>query len=121
MALLSFLYFSRKSSALENAIWLMYFSTSSAVIPIPASDNGEGFFLLIHINPDGQVTQFSFKFAHRSQCFQLLSGINCIGNQFPQEYLMVRVKEFLNDGENVLRGNIDFTFLHRSTILMFYI
>ena len=31
------LYFSRNSSAPEKAIWLMYFSTSSAVIPNPWS------------------------------------------------------------------------------------
>ncbi len=31
------LYFARKSVAPENAIWLMYSFTSSAVIPIPLS------------------------------------------------------------------------------------
>ena len=31
------LYFSRNSPALENAIWLMYLSTSSSVIPRPLS------------------------------------------------------------------------------------
>ena len=31
------LYFSRNSPALENAIWLIYLSTSSSVIPIPRS------------------------------------------------------------------------------------
>src|SRR3990167_7242657 len=32
------LYFSTNSSAAEKAIWAMYFSTSSAVIPIPLSE-----------------------------------------------------------------------------------
>ena len=34
----SFLYFSTNSSAPEKAIWLMYLSISSAVIPIPRSE-----------------------------------------------------------------------------------
>gem|GEM_PF-5607557 len=33
-----FLYFSRNSSAPEKAIWLIYLSISSAVMPIPSSD-----------------------------------------------------------------------------------
>ncbi len=37
MAAASFLYLSKNSSAPEKAIWLMYFSISSAVIPIPRS------------------------------------------------------------------------------------
>ena len=38
IAAASFLYFSTNSSAPEKAIWLMYLSISSAVIPIPRSE-----------------------------------------------------------------------------------
>ena len=41
-----FLYFSMNSSAPEKAIWLMYLSTSSAVMPTPRSVTVSVFFSL---------------------------------------------------------------------------
>jgi len=80
-----------------------------------------GLLLLVYIDPDGQITQISLIITHRSQCFQLLCCINCIRYQFSQEYLMIRVEEFFNDGKNVFRSNFNLTFCHYIICLDFTI
>ena len=69
-----FLYFSMNSSAPEKAIWLMYLSTSSAVMPMPRSVT---------------VSVFALHFADRREGLQFLGCVDCIGDQLAQENLMV--------------------------------
>ena len=66
-----------------------------------------------------QVAQLAGVIARRSQRFQLLRGIHRIGHEFPQEYFMVGIEEFFNDGEDILGSNPDFSVLHMLVFLLF--
>ena len=48
---------------------------------------------------------------------QFIGGIHRIGDQFAKENVMITVKEFLDDGKDVLRMNPYLTFLHVLGIL----
>ena len=53
--------------------------------------DGEGFLVLIDEDADGEVTEFAFEIADRSECFELLRGINGITNQLTEKNLVVGV------------------------------
>ena len=55
--ILTFVFF-RNSSALENATWLIYLSTSSAVIPMPLSEMVMVFFSLSSLTINIQIRPF---------------------------------------------------------------
>ena len=59
-----------------------------------------GFF--VHGHAHFQLTQLAFELAQLGQALQLLSGIDGIADQFPQENLVVGIQELLDDGEDVL-------------------
>ena len=56
----------------------------------------------------------------RREGFQLLGGVHGVRNQLAQENFMVRVEEFLDDGENVLRRNSDFSVFHSAIVVVVF-
>ena len=77
------LYFSRKSFAPEKAIWLMYSSTSSAVMPMPLSSKRMVFrsgltrTRMPYSSPSGRVNspmrESFFSFVTASQPLEIIS------------------------------------------------
>ena len=53
--------------------------------------DSDGTVFLISFYADSQIAQFALEIALCSQCFQLLSCIYCIRNQFAEEYLMIAI------------------------------
>jgi hypothetical protein len=80
-------------------------------MPTPASRTVRVFFFLFTSTRIVVSPSSSLKFTHRSQGSQFLRGIYGVGDQFPEEYFVIGIEEFFDDGENVLSGNIDGTFL----------
>ncbi len=72
-----------------------------------------GFFLFVEFYLNGEVAELSLEFPKGRKFFKLLRCIDCIGNQFPEKYLVVRIEEFLYDRKNVLRMDGDGTFFFR--------
>ena len=62
----------RKCNLVDVTIYLIGCHTNSTVT------YGECFFLFVNTDSNSQIAQFAFVFAHSSQRFQLLSGVNSI-------------------------------------------
>ena len=84
-----------------------------------AVGHGERFLVLVGGDADRQVAQIALGLADRREGFQLLGGVHGVRNQLAQENFMVRVEEFLDDGENVLRRNSDFSVFHNCYLCCF--
>ena len=53
--------------------------------------DGKGFLVLIDEDADGEVTEFAFEIADRSECFELLRSIHGVTNQLTEKNLVVGV------------------------------
>ena len=85
-----------------------------------AVGHGERFLLLVGGDADRHVAQIALGLADRREGFQLLGGVHGVRNQLAQENFMVRVEEFLDDGENVLRRNSDFSVFHSAIVVVVF-
>ena len=74
--------------------------------------NRDGLCRLIQRDAHRQIAQFAFIIALLGQRFQLLRGIDSVAHQLAQKYLMIRIEELFNHGEDVLSRNPNITFLH---------
>ena len=70
------------------------------------------FLLLVHGHVNRQVAQIALHFTDRREGLQLLGSIHGVRDQLAQEDFMLRIKEFFDDGEDVLRRNSDFSVFH---------
>lgn len=71
----------------------------------------------IHADRYAEVTRLAFEFADGCKRFQLLRSIHGIGDDLTQEYLMVAVQEFFDDGEYIVARYPDCSFLTHSVLL----
>ena len=62
----------------------------------------EGLLLAIHFHLHGQVAGVALQLAARGKGFQFLGCVDGVGHQLAQEDFVIRIKELLNDWENVL-------------------
>ena len=76
--------------------------------------DGDGAFVSIEIDADGEVAQFTLELALFSQGLHLLCCIDGVGYHLAEENLVIAVEKLFDDGENVLSCNPDVTFLHNS-------
>ena len=53
--------------------------------------NGECFFLFVNRDAHAEVTQVALHFPYGRERFEFLRSIHCIGNQFTEKNLVVRV------------------------------
>jgi hypothetical protein len=74
--------------------------------------DGKCLFVLIQLHFYGEVARFFIEFRNGRKRFELLRGIYGIGNQLAQENFLVGVKEFLDDGKNILGMNTKITRFH---------
>ena len=84
-----------------------------------AVDDADLFLLLVHLHANRQVAHFAFELAQIGQVLQFVGGVHRVGDQLPQEDFVVAVEEFFDDGENILRGDIDFSSCHNVQNLKF--
>jgi hypothetical protein len=77
------------------------------------ADN-ELFFFRAEDDLDGGIANFAAHFAALGEYFEFGRSVNGVGNQFPQENLVVRVEEFFNNGKNILGLYGDSTCLHKN-------
>ena len=75
--------------------------------------DGERALVFVEADVDGQVAQLSLEVALVGECLQLLRGVDGIADHLAQEYFMITVEKFFDDGENVLGRNPDVAFLHK--------
>ena len=78
--------------------------------------DGERALFLVEFHMYGEVARIVCDLSGGSKDAQFLCGIDGVRDQLAKEYLMVGIKKFFNDGENVLSLNIDLAFLHNSKI-----
>ena len=83
--------------------------------------HGQRLLLLVRGHMDGQVAQIALHFADRREGLQLLGGIHGIRDQLAQEDFMLRIEEFLDDGEDVLRRDSDFSVFHSLIVVVLLI
>ena len=83
--------------------------------------HGEGLFLFVDFHLDGEVAQLPLELARGSQGFQFLRGVHGVADDFTQENLLVRIKELLDDRENVFCLYSNVTGLHIVKYLKFKI
>ena len=69
--------------------------------------DGEGAGFGIHLHLDGEVLVFAFG----GEGLQFLRGVDGVGHNLTQEDFVVAIEEFLDDGEDVLGGDTDVSFL----------
>ena len=74
-------------------------------------DDFQGLLLLVQFDPDLEVAQFILAVAGGGQGLELLGRIDSVGHQLPEEDLVVGIQELLDDGENVLGGYTDLSFV----------
>ena len=74
--------------------------------------NGEcaGFFVDGHFHI--HLAELTLEFSERGEGFKFLGSVDGVGNELAQKNLMVAVKEFFDNGENVFGCNPDFTCCH---------
>ena len=80
--------------------------------------HGQRLLLLVHGHTNRQVAQLAFGLADRREGFQLLGGIHGVRDQLAQEDFMFRIEEFLDDGEDILRRNSDFSVFHSLIVVV---
>ncbi len=85
-----------------------------------AVGHGQRFGFLVHGDVNRQVAQLALHFADRRKRLQLLGGVDRVRNQLAQENFMVRIEEFLDDGEDVLRRNSDFSVFHSAIVVVVF-
>ena len=78
----------------------------------PVIADGKRFCLAVQKDFHFQVAKVSFIFTVSSQNLKFLGSVNRIGNQFSKENFVIGIKEFFNNGKNVLRLNVDLTCSH---------
>ena len=83
--------------------------------------HGQRLLLLVRGHMDGQVAQIALHFADRRKGLQLLGGIHGVRDQLAQEDFMLRIEEFLDDGEDVLRRDSDFSVFHSLIVVVLLI
>ena len=74
-------------------------------------DDLQGLLLLIQLDTDLEVTQFGLAVAGGSEGLQFLGGIDRVRDQLAEEDLVIGIQELLDDGENVLGGDTDLSFV----------
>ena len=67
--------------------------------------------LLVELDADLQVPELVLDLAAEGKGFHLLRGVDGVGHQFAQEYLVVRIQELLDHREYVLGSHSYFTFV----------
>ena len=93
-------------------IWSLYFSRNS-----PADENAafvddlEGLLLLVQLDADLEVAQLGLAVAGSGEGLQLLGGVHRVRDKLAEENLVVGIQELLDDGENVLGGYADLSFV----------
>ena len=73
--------------------------------------DGEGAGFGIHLHLDGEVLCVAHVFAFGGEGLQFLRGVDGVGHNLTQEDFVVAIEEFLDDGEDVLGGDTDVSFL----------
>jgi len=79
--------------------------------------HGQRLPLLVRRDANCEVAQLALCFAHRREGFELLRRIHGVRDQFAQEDFVVRIEEFLDHGEDILRGDSDFSVFHSRIVL----
>ena len=74
-------------------------------------DDLQGLLLLIQLDTDLEVSEFSLAVAGSGERLQFLGGVHRVRDQLAKENLMVGIQELLDDGENVLGGYTDLSFV----------
>ena len=90
--------FFQKFFCSRKAIWLMYFSTSSRVIPIPLSDTVKVPASLSAFTRTLKLEASPLNFSRRCQYFQFLCSIYCIRHYFTKKNFMIRIEKLLKIG-----------------------
>ena len=74
--------------------------------------HGYSLCLLVYADYHLEFTHLALEITFACQCLQLLSCIYCIADNLANEYLMIAVQEFFDDGEYILCSNPDITLFH---------
>ena len=74
-------------------------------------DDFQGLLLFVQFDPDLQVPELILAFAGGGQGLELLGRIDGVRHELPEEDLVVGIQELLDDGENVLGGHTDLSFV----------
>ena len=74
-------------------------------------DDLQGLLLLVQLDADLQVPQLGLAVAGSGEGLQFLGGVHRVRDQLAEEDLMVGIQELLDDGENVLGGYTDLSFV----------
>ena len=73
---------------------------------------------LIDRNRDLKLAYFAFEIAERRECAEFLSCIDSVRHEFAEEYFVVAVEKFFDNGKNVLGCYTDCTFLHGYSVFL---
>ena len=65
---------------------------------------------IIHENFDG-IMLFLFRFAHIDELFMFRDGINAVGHDFSQKYVLIRVQPLFDYGHHIFAGYLNFSLL----------
>ena len=82
--------------------------------------DGERPLVLIEEDLHFQIRHVAFEIALLGKRLQLLCGIHSIGDHLAQENLMVRIKKFFYDREDILGSYTNITFLHIVILLILF-
>ena len=74
-------------------------------------DDLEGLLLLVQLDADLEVAQLGLAVAGSGEGLQLLGGVHRVRDKLAEENLVVGIQELLDDGENVLGGYADLSFV----------
>ena len=96
---------SAEGNLVDVAVNLFGGHTDTAV----ADGEGAGFGVNLHF--DGEVLCVAHVFAFGGEGLQFLRGVDGVGHNLTQEDFVVAIEEFLDDGEDVLGGDTDVSFL----------
>lgn len=69
-------------------------------------------FRLINADANRQIAHFTLEVALHGQSLELLGCVYGIAHNLAEKNLMVAIKKFLDNRENVLGSDSDITFLH---------
>jgi len=73
--------------------------------------------LFVNFDTHVQLTQLALELAEGGEGLQFLRGVDGVGHQLAQEYLMVAVQELLDDGEDVFGCYPNFSGCHNLLVL----
>ena len=105
----------RKCDLIDVAIDLLGGHTNTAIT------HRQCLLLGIHADVNLRITQFTLELTFRRERFEFLRGINGIRHQLTQENFVIRIEEFFDYGEYILRCYSDFSVFHCYIVFVLFL